>query len=146
MASSCWQLAIRFPLIMKTFRFRDFTIYQEARLFRQLVRTNLQLFPQEERFRLIDQIHRSALSIMLNIAEGSAKGTDKDFARFLRMAIGSVNEVMAGFDAAVDDEIVTQEQSIVIENAAEKLAKQIGSFIKTLSKPIANCQLPIARA
>ncbi len=130
------------PFAMKTFRFRDFTIYKEARGFRQLVRKQLQQFPAEERFRLIDQIHRSALSTMLNIAEGSAKGTDKDFAQFLRMAIGSLNEVMAGFDAAIDDGFLTQEQADTIERAAEQLAKQIGSFIKTLQRPTANSQKP----
>lgn len=117
---------------MKTFRFRDFTIYKEARAFRQNVRRELLRFPKTEQFRLVDQIHRSCLSISLNIAEGSAKGSDADFARFLGMAIGSVNETVAGFDAAFDDNIVNEETLKVVEGNAERLAKQIGSFIKAL--------------
>jgi len=122
---------------MKTFRFRDFTVYKEARAFRKLVRDQLKDFPQSEKYRLIDQIHRSSLSILLNIAEGSAKGSDLDFARYLHIAIASVNEVIAGFDAALDDGIVTVQQLHSVETTAERLAKQIGSFIKTLRKPIA---------
>lgn len=143
MAIGSWLMAYN-ALPMKTFRFRDFTVYKEAREFRKLVRDQLKQFPQSEKYRLIDQIHRSSLSIILNIAEGSAKGSDMDFARYLHMAIGSVNEVVAGFDAALDDKIVTAQQLHTVETAAESLAKQIGSFIKTLRKPIANSQLPQA--
>jgi four helix bundle protein len=119
---------------MKTFRFRDFAIYQDARAFRKLIRTQLQDFPQDEKFRLVDQLYRSSLSIVLNIAEGSAKGTDKDFARFLSMSVASVNEVVAGLDIAMDDGLVTEETMRELESEAERLAKKIGSFIQTLRK------------
>lgn len=117
---------------MKTFRFRDFVIYRSAREFRKIVRFNLAQFPSTERFRLADQIHRSSISILLNIAEGSAKGTDKDFARYLGIAISSLNEVIAGFEVALDDGFLQQDQFQIIETAAERLAKQIGSFIQRL--------------
>ena len=42
-------------------------------------------FPSNERFGLISQMQRSAVSIPTNIAEGSAKSSNKDFARFLEM-------------------------------------------------------------
>ncbi len=119
---------------MKTFRFRDFVIYNEARQFRRIVRKELNMFPKEEKFRLIDQIHRSSLSILLNIAEGSAKGSDKEFARFLEISIASLNEVIAGFDAACDDGYTTLQKSHQIEKSGEQLAKQIGSFIQRLRK------------
>lgn len=130
---------------MKTFRFRDFTIYNEARAFRKTVNDVIKKFPADERFRLVDQISRSSLSVLLNIAEGSAKATDRDFARFLDIAIGSVNEVVAGFDAAMDDGYIEKQQQQRIEEEAETLAKQIGSFIQRLRnchKPLATSQQP----
>ena len=50
-------------------------------------------FPSQERFGLISQMQRSAVSIPTNIAEGSAKTSNKDFARFLEMSIGSSFEL-----------------------------------------------------
>ncbi|MFA4845794.1 MAG: four helix bundle protein [Patescibacteria group bacterium] len=120
---------------MKTFRFRDFTIYKEARIFRTSVQRQLCEFPVTEKYRLVDQIHRSCLSILLNIAEGSAKKSDKDFARFLEIAIGSLNEIIAAFDAASDNGLVSAQQITEIEIHAEKLAKQIGSLLKKLRNP-----------
>ena len=117
---------------MEIFRFRKFVIYQQARAFRKIVQKELKDFPREEKYRLIDQIHRSTLSILLNIAEGSAKGTDKAFANFLDIAISSVSEVIAGFDAAFDDGILSEERRNDIEKAGSLLARHIGSFLQIL--------------
>lgn len=121
--------------MMKTFRFRDFPVYKDALRFRKNIAEILQKFPTVEKYRLIDQIHRSCLSIILNIAEGSAKQSDMEFARFLEMAIASVNETVAGFDIAFADEIVSEEIRSSIETDAEHLAKQLGGFIKSLRTP-----------
>lgn len=50
-------------------------------------------FPREERFNLTSQIRRAATSIPTNIAEGCGKFTQRDFAKFLQDAFGSVQEV-----------------------------------------------------
>ena len=120
---------------MKTFRFKDFQVYKDAKKLRRTVLKFLQKFPSEEKYRLVDQIHRSCLSIILNIAEGSAKKSDKDFARFLEMGIASTSELIAAFDVALEDGIITQEDMSLIEVEAEIVAKQLGSFLKILHKP-----------
>ncbi|MFQ5411941.1 MAG: four helix bundle protein [Phycisphaerae bacterium] len=50
-------------------------------------------FPADERFGLTSQMRRCAVSIPANIAEGSGRGSRKDFVRFLRIASGSSNEL-----------------------------------------------------
>jgi len=50
-------------------------------------------FPKEEQYNLTSQIRRAALSIPTNIAEGSGKFTNSDFAKFLQIALGSTHEV-----------------------------------------------------
>ena len=50
-------------------------------------------FPDHEKYGLINQIRRAAVSIPSNIAEGSARFSDKEFIRFLYIALGSVSEL-----------------------------------------------------
>jgi four helix bundle protein len=50
-------------------------------------------FPSEERFGLIAQIRRSAISIPSNIAEGASRKSDKEFVQFLYISIGSLSEL-----------------------------------------------------
>jgi four helix bundle protein len=50
-------------------------------------------FPDDEKYGLTGQIRRSASSIPANLAEGSARGSDADFARFVSIAMGSAAEL-----------------------------------------------------
>ena len=50
-------------------------------------------FPEDEKFGLSSQMKRSAVSIASNIAEGSGRSTQKDFAHFVSMAQGSACEL-----------------------------------------------------
>ncbi|GAA3949729.1 four helix bundle protein [Hymenobacter algoricola] len=50
-------------------------------------------FPAEERFGLRSQLTRAATSISSNIAEGSSRGSEKDYKRFIEIALGSAFEV-----------------------------------------------------
>jgi len=50
-------------------------------------------FPKEEKYGLISQIRRAAVSIPSNIAEGTARNSKKEFIQFLYIALGSVSEI-----------------------------------------------------
>ena len=50
-------------------------------------------FPIEERFGMVSQMRRSAVSVPSNVAEGACRGSRKDFVRFLMIARGSLGEI-----------------------------------------------------
>jgi len=126
---------------METFRFKNFGVHSDAKKFRKLVQSYLKKFPPHHS--LHDQISRACLSIILNIAEGSAKGSDKEFKRFMGMAIASVNEVVAGFDLACDDALINTADLQVIEDAAGNVARQIGGFIRKLAFDVKSQKLRV---
>ena len=73
------------------FSFEDLKIYQKSLDFVDLVYETSETFPKKETYGLSSQFQRAAVSISLNIAEGSAD-TDKQFNRFLQTSRDSVNE------------------------------------------------------
>src|SRR3989338_8844798 len=89
---------------MKKFRFRNFPVYKDDRIFsREMKELSKVKFPEEEKFGLRSQLWRALDSIILNIAEGADRGTDKDFAHFLNQSHTSLNEVVSCLDAALED-------------------------------------------
>src|SRR5579863_1881543 len=77
-------------------------IYKIARAFVKDCYTATKLLPPGERFNLIQQIRRAALSVHLNIAEGSSRKSEAERKRFYEIARGSVIEVDAALDIACD--------------------------------------------
>ena len=112
-------------------RYRKFQVYTEAKEFHRLVVRLTARFSKDFDY-LVRQLRRSSLSIVLNIAEGSAKDSDKDFNRYLLIALGSVNETMAGFEVARDEQLLSQEDFLLVEKNAINITRQLGGFSKKL--------------
>ena len=72
--------------------FRELKVWQKAIDFSVEIYKITASFPAEEKFGLISQLRRSAVSISSNIAEGSSRTSDKEFYHFLSISIGSAYE------------------------------------------------------
>ncbi len=122
---------------MKKFRFREFQVYRDARNFileaKYLSKKN---FPKEEVYGLRSQLWRAADSIILNIAEGADRNTDKDFALFLNRAHTSLNEVVAVMDLALDLKYISKNNHEIYLYKAEKLTNQLTAFRRKLLNEI----------
>lgn len=114
------------------FRFEKLEVWRDAREFVSLVYEVTSTFPSKEQLGLINQIRRAAVSIVLNIAEGSTKGSDIDFRRYLKIAQGSVNEVVAGFYIALDQKFIDEKHFEQIYDFSLKINSKLNAFMKAL--------------
>ncbi len=85
-------------------------------------------FPERERYGLQSQLRRAAISIPSNIAEGAARGSKTEYARFLQIARGSLMELDTQLWLAQD--LGYLEYSKEIKNALESILKKLNSLIR----------------
>ncbi len=78
---------------MATHNFRELNIWKRSMDLTRNIYELTSSLPKDERFGLKSQVNRCAVSIPSNIAEGSGRGTNKDFSRFLDISLGSSYEL-----------------------------------------------------
>lgn len=89
-------------------------------------------FPNEEKFCLTSQLRRSAISVPLNIAEGSIKRTKKDFASFVRIALGSLMEAMTCIEISLNQNYIAHSEYDKIQKLIQELYFKLISLDKFL--------------
>ncbi|MCK5028361.1 MAG: four helix bundle protein [Bacteroidales bacterium] len=91
-------------------------------------------FPIEEKYGLISQITRSAVSIPSNIAEGSSRFSEKDYFRFLEIALGSVFELETQLIIANKLEIANSIELTKLIEEAKTIQKMLSGFMSKLKR------------
>ena len=91
-------------------------------------------FPKEERYRLTDQLCRSAASVPANIAEGQARQTTKEYLQFLYTARGSIAETKYHLILAKDLGYIETSSYNKINTNYNKAGKMLNSLINSLKK------------
>lgn len=72
--------------------FRQMAVWQKAHELTLAVYRVTAKFPREEQYGITSQVRRCAASVPANLAEGRCRRTDRDFARFVEIALGSASE------------------------------------------------------
>ena len=125
---------------MKEYSFEKLDVYIESRAFVKSIYSVSGCFPESERFALTAQIHRAAVSITSNIAEGTSRTSNKDKAHFMEMSYGSLMEVVSQLQIAMDLDYISKQQyadlQTPIENISYKLYALRRSFME--NKPRSN--------
>ena len=85
-------------------------------------------FPQIEKFGLVSQINRSAVSIPSNIAEGAGRNSDKEFVQFLAIAHASSFELETQLIISKNLEYISPEELISLTNHLIELQKMNFAF------------------
>lgn len=117
---------------MKIRRFEDLEVWQLAR---RLVKQIYEISKRAELskdFGLRNQLQRSAVSIMSNIAEGFERKSKKEFIQFLSIAKASSGELRSQLYITLDLEYLDKDTFNASYNLCEKISKSIAGFIKYL--------------
>ncbi len=114
--------------------FRNLHIWQNGiGIVKEIYNLSLE-FPKEEKYGLISQMTRAAVSVPSNIAEGCSRNSDIEYKCFLEIALGSLFELETQLIIAVEVGFCTQERLKIIFEKIEKEEKQINSLISKIKQ------------
>ena len=110
--------------------YRDLQVWKKSMDYVVGIYQVLRSFPKEERYGLCDQLRRAAVSIPSNIAEGSGRDSAKDYAHFLNLAKGSLNETVTQLEISyrlgyLDSGTGLYEQSVEIGKMLNVMIKKL---------------------
>ena len=110
----------------------DLKIWQKSIALTKLVYEIVAALPTHEKYGLTSQIKRSSVSIPSNIAEGAGRNTNKDFSRFISIALGSAFELETQLLIAKNlGYIQTLIEDVFL--LIEEVGKMINSFIRKIN-------------
>jgi len=112
--------------------YQDLAAWQNARELNYEIYQVTKEFPQDERFGLISQIRRAAVSIPSNIAEGYGRGSRADYIRFLRIARGSLFEVETQLILSSDLGFVNDDLRNELNEKIAAVARPLSGLIRSL--------------
>ena len=107
--------------------FRELDVWKDARKLVKEVYLLTKSLLETEKYGLTSQIKRCVISIPANIAEDSAKFSQKDFVRFLQISLGSAYELESHLILCSDLEFINE---VIVSTIIESIQKRIASLIK----------------
>ena len=97
-------------------------------LFSKQVYRLIEQFPASEKYALLDQVRRAAISVPSNIAEGCGRASNRDYAHFLSIARGSLYETMTQLEMAQSLGYI--ETISDVEGLASEISRMLTSLMK----------------
>ena len=112
--------------------FRNLKVWEKAHNLTLDIYRSSKRFPREEIYGLTSQMRRASVSIGANIAEGSCRSGDADFARFLQMAAGSASELDYHLVLARDLDLLETADYEHLAGQAEEVKRMLASLMRKL--------------
>ncbi|HBH87856.1 MAG TPA: four helix bundle protein [Syntrophaceae bacterium] len=114
--------------------YKDLIVYQKGySLSLKIYKVTID-YPHDERFGLISQMRRSAVSIPCNIAEGYSRKNIKEYLQFLYIAYGSCSELETLLSLSKDLGLLNSDKYTKLYGLQEEVSKLLNGLIKSLSK------------
>lgn len=114
--------------------FKALRVYRHAYSLSVDVYRHTKQFPTAERYGLVAQLRRAAVSIPANIAEGCGRMTRKDLMRFLSIAHGSASELETELALSADLGFLPGRDHVRMEASVIGVKRELGAFIRRLGR------------
>ena len=115
---------------------KDLRVWQQSIEMVTSIYLMTQSFPKEEMFGLVSQLRRASVSVPSNIAEGYARGTDKEKLHFLRISSGSMSEVETQLMLSLNLGYIDLEKYNELSETVTSVWKQLNSLISSIKKKL----------
>jgi four helix bundle protein len=112
--------------------FRKLKIWQRSHQLVLKIYSATKTFPAEERYGIISQIRRSSASIPTNIAEGTGRRGNVEFARFIEIAFSSASEVQYQLILSKDLDYLSSDKFRELSNEIVEIKRMLTSFLNKL--------------
>ncbi len=117
------------------FNFQQLEVWQLSIGFADSVYKTTDGFPSHELYGLTSQLRRASVSISSNIAEGSGRGSNKEFQRFIGIAYGSLMECVSQLEIARRRNYLTLEVCRDLNSLGERIARMLSRLRDSLHRP-----------
>ena len=114
--------------------FEALDVWKECRIFRIQISNIVKTFPNEEKYRLTDQLIRASRSVTANIAEGHGRYHFQENSQFCRQARGSLTETLDHLLCALDEKYIDEIQLNEFREQYENCIKLLNGYIVFLQK------------
>jgi four helix bundle protein len=114
--------------------FRQLEVWKQSVEFVTKVYEITKQFPPDEKYGLVSQMNRCAVSVPANIAEGGSRKTELDFARFLEIAIGSSFELETYFEITMNLSFINAKDYECQINELNIIQKRINALRESILK------------
>lgn len=119
--------------------YRDLMVWKRSVDLATKIYSITEKFPRAEIYGIISQMRRCAVSIPSNIAEGRNRGTRKDFAQFLRIALGSTSELETQAEISKNLKFLSESEYSQITSETNEIGMMLRAIIRKLDL---NSKLP----
>jgi four helix bundle protein len=106
-------------------RFRDLKVWQRSHALVKKVYSHTRRFPEDERFGIVPQLRRAAVSVPTNVAEGSKRSHKADYARFLNIAEASLSETQYLLLLSSDLDYLPSAAFSLLDTEIEEIARML---------------------
>src|SRR5439155_15717925 len=114
--------------------YRDLLVWQDSMDLVVAIYRITATFPKEERYSLVDQLRRAAVSVPSNVAEGHGRSRTGDYLRHLSVSVGSLSEVETQVQIARRLEYITEDDQRQLLDSCNAIAKMLGGLIRSLRR------------